>query len=113
MLDPDLYAHRNDLWTWSRKNALEIATATLIAKTNILTLDDYSHLAVAAEEGSTSLAAAGENIPDAPPLKCTIENNGGSSVATCSAMLLDSEKLQYTFFDSVRDILRPTLLSRG
>ena len=112
-LDPDLYAHRNDLWTWSRTNALEIVTATLTAKANILTQDDYSHLAVAAEAGSTALAAAGANIPDAPPLKCKIEKNGSSSVATCSAVLLDSERLQFAFFDSVRGILRPTLLSRG
>jgi hypothetical protein len=79
----------------------------------IFVLLGFIHRAGAAEAGSASLAAAGANIPDAPPLKCKIETRGGSSVATCSAVLLDSEKLQYTFFDSVRGILKPTLLSRG
>lgn len=113
MLDPDLYAYRDDLWTWSHENALDISTATLTAKAKILTQDDYSHLAVAAESGATSLAGAGANIPDAPPLKCKCERSGSATVAKCSAVLLDSVKLQYTFFDSLRGILRPTLLSRG
>jgi hypothetical protein len=113
MLDPDMYALRNDLWTWSRKNAEGIATATLNAKARILTQEDYAHLAIAAEAGSASLAAAGAAIPDAPPLKCKIETKTASTVAICTAAMLDSMKLQYIFFDSLRGILKPTLLSRG
>ena len=52
-------------------------------------------------------------IPEAPPLKCKVETSTGSSVARCSAVLLDSMKLQFIFFDSVRGVLKPALLARG